>query len=115
MFGSGPVVFDQQLPVTLSTDAHIVAAAAGEGVQLGVVYGPMPIEGQSGYGSSGADMPCAVANPIFVDVDGNGFKPNGDLLDLPLPVQPGHRPSHGHDHENFHEHAVSEKQAARSD
>jgi hypothetical protein len=31
------------------------------------------------------DKPVAVSNPIFVDVDGGGFKPNGDTLgDLPL-------------------------------
>lgn len=29
---------------------------------------------------------CDVANPIFVDVDGNGFKANRDLLDLELPL-----------------------------
>ena len=28
----------------------------------------------------GEQPPVAVANPIFVDIDGNGFKPNGDLL-----------------------------------
>jgi hypothetical protein len=103
-FGAGRVIFDQQLPVTLTSDAHIVVAAAGEGVQLGIVYGPLPVGDEQGYGSSGADMPVAVANPIYVDVDGNGFKPNGDTLGLPVPVQPGHRPSHGHDHANFQEH-----------
>jgi hypothetical protein len=35
----------------------------------------------------------------MADVD--TFKPNGDTLGLPLPVQPGHQPSHGHDHANF--------------
>jgi hypothetical protein len=29
--------------------------------------------------------PIAVSNPIFVDVDGNGFQHNGDELGLPLP------------------------------
>jgi hypothetical protein len=33
------------------------------------------------------DKPCAVSNPIFVDVDGNGFKANKDTLDAPLPVK----------------------------
>jgi hypothetical protein len=35
-----------------------------------------------------------VANPIFVDVDGDGFQPNGDQLDLPLlrPPQPAAAP-----------------------
>ena len=90
MFGAGRVVFDQQLSVSLPSDAHIVVAAAGEGVQLGIVYGAMPVGDERGDGASGADMPVAVANPIYVDVDGNGFKPNGDTLGLPVPVQPGH-------------------------
>ena len=30
--------------------------------------------------------PCAYNNPIFVDVDGNGFTPNGDSLGFPLPA-----------------------------
>ena len=34
------------------------------------------------------DRPVAVSNPIFVDVDGNGFKPNGDSLGA-LPVKGG--------------------------
>jgi len=41
----------------------------------------------------------AVANPIFIDVDGNGFEPNGDLLDLPIPHQQTitpHRHAHPH-------------------
>jgi hypothetical protein len=111
MFGTGSVAFDQQIPVMLASDAHLVVAAAGEGLQLGVVYGPMPRGEERSYGSSGADMPVAVANPIYVDVDGNGFKPNGDMLDLPLPVRPGQRPSHGHDHPNFHKDADANKQA----
>jgi hypothetical protein len=31
--------------------------------------------------------PFAYNNPIFVDVDGHGFKPNGDALGFPLPVK----------------------------
>jgi hypothetical protein len=27
-----------------------------------------------------ADLPVAVSNPIFVDVDGHGFKASGDML-----------------------------------
>ncbi len=33
------------------------------------------------------DMPVAVSNPIYVDVDGGGFKANGDTLGAPLPVK----------------------------
>ena len=52
-----------------------------EGGVLGRVYGP----------DSGVAMPVAVANPIFVDVDGGGFRANGDDLGLPLPIPAGHR------------------------
>jgi hypothetical protein len=112
MFRTGPLTFDQQLPVNLASDAHLVVAVAGEGLQLGIVYGPLPVGDEQSYGSSGADMPVAVANPIYIDVNGDGFKSNGDRLDLPLPVQPGHRPSHGHEHPNFHKDTDPNKQAA---
>ncbi len=111
-FAAGTVVFDQHIPVNLPTDAHVVVAAAGEGLQLGVVYGPLPVAGEREFESTGADMPVAVANPIYVDVDGNGFQPNGDTLGLPVPMQPGHRPSHGHDHANSQEQSVTETQAS---
>jgi hypothetical protein len=107
LFGSSRVVFDQQIPVALPADAHIVVAVAGEDAPMGAVYGPEPDSGPP----SPETIPVAVANPIFVDVDGDGFEPNGDLLGLPLPVKPGHRPSHGHDHANFHRHDDSAQQA----
>lgn len=88
MFGASPVMFDQELTVKLESDAHLVVAACGESQKLGIVYGE----------AAGAAMPTVVANPIFVDIDGDGFKPNGDDLGIPLPVKPGHKPSHGHEH-----------------
>jgi hypothetical protein len=88
MFGDGPVKFDNVISLKLEQDAHIIVAAANEGGQLGRVYGP----------EQGLSMPTAVCNPIFYDVDGEGFKPNGDMLGLPLPVEPGHQPTRGHDH-----------------
>lgn len=88
MFGVSPVMFDQGFTVKLDADAHLVVAACGEGQKLGIVYGD----------GAGNTMPTVVANPIFVDVDNNGFKPNGDDLGIPLPVKPGHKPSHGHSH-----------------
>jgi hypothetical protein len=101
MFANGPVVFDQQISITLPADAHLVVAITGEGATMGDVYGPPPDADQPNVNA----IPVAVANPIYVDVDGDGFKPNGDMLGLPLPVQPGHQPSHGHDHANFRKHA----------
>ena len=41
-----------------------------------------------GFGTSDyAKMrPCAYNNPIYVDADGGGFKPNGDTLGYDLPT-----------------------------
>lgn len=77
MFGTGVVKFDQSIPLQLKEDAHVIVAAAGDGLQLGPVMGT----------DRGKLMPVAVSNPIFVDVDGGGFRPNGDLLDLPIPTK----------------------------
>ena len=75
-FSEGVVKFEFVVPIELSTDAHIIVAAIGEGLQLGRIMGPR----------WGEKPPVAVSNPIFVDIDGDGFKPNGDLLDVPLPL-----------------------------
>lgn len=77
-FKDGVVKFEAELPLTLKSDTHIIVATIGEGLTLGRVMGPQ----------WGNQPPCAVANPIFVDVDGDGFRPNGDDLDVPLPVAP---------------------------
>ncbi|MBX3733604.1 MAG: carboxypeptidase regulatory-like domain-containing protein [Verrucomicrobiae bacterium] len=76
-FGNGVVRFDRRLPIRLSEDAHLIVVAVGEGLNL-----------QKGFGTSDQAglRPCAYNNPIFVDVDGDGFKPNGDLLGWPLPT-----------------------------
>ncbi len=74
MFANGVVKFDQKFEVALKEDSHLVAAAIGEDLQLGRVMG-----------ESGKRPPVAVANPVFVDIDGDGFQANGDELDSPLP------------------------------
>ncbi|HEX5446719.1 MAG TPA: CehA/McbA family metallohydrolase, partial [Pirellulales bacterium] len=78
-FGDGTVKFDQQIALELSEDTHVIVAAAGEGKPLGDVMGP----------DHARDLPIALSNPIFVDVDGGGFKANGDTLGAPLPVTSG--------------------------
>lgn len=78
-FQGGVIKFDQQLTLSLDEDTHLIVATAGEKSQLGPVMGP---EHQS-------KIPVAVSNPIWVDVDGGGFKPNGDTLGAPLPVMAG--------------------------
>jgi hypothetical protein len=88
-FKDGVVKFAAEIPLVLEKDAHIIVATIGEGLSLGPVMGP----------ERGKDVPAAVANPIFVDVDGKGFQPNGDLLGFPLPIK-----SQKHDHDHDHEH-----------
>ena len=77
-FGDGVVQFDQHLQVPLSEDSHMIVVAYGEESDLSI-----------GYGSStqASWKPCAYHNPIYVDVDGNGFQANGDTLGWELPVK----------------------------
>lgn len=77
-FSDGTVKFDQEIPLNLERDTHVIVVAIGEHSKLGSVMGP----------EHAADLPVAVSNPIFVDVDGGGFKANGDTLDK-LPVKGG--------------------------
>ena len=77
-FADGTVKFDQRIPVSLSQDSHLIVVAIGEGLDLSAGFGTSP---QSEL------EPCAYNNPIFVDVDGGGFKPNGDTLGFSLPVK----------------------------
>ena len=67
--------FDSTLHLSLEQDAHLIVATIGEGLTMERVMGRR----------FGNRPPIAVSNPIFVDVDGNGFQPNGDDLGLPLP------------------------------
>lgn len=77
LFDTGVVKFDAELPIELAGDTHVIVAAAGEGLKMGPVQGP----------SRGETIPIAVSNPVFVDVDGGGFRPNGDDLNVPLPLE----------------------------
>ncbi len=58
----------------MEEDTHIIVATIGEGLEIG------PVQGDR----RGADEPTAVANPIFVDIDGNGFQFNNDNLGVDL-------------------------------
>ncbi|MEQ2006050.1 MAG: CehA/McbA family metallohydrolase [Limisphaerales bacterium] len=74
-FANGVVKFDRVIDVPLSEDAHLIVVAAGENFDL-----------KTGYGTSAQAKlkPIAYHNPIWSDVDGSGFKPNGDTLGFPL-------------------------------
>jgi len=75
MFGDGVVKFDNLIDMQLDGDTHVIVVAVGESSKLGPVMGK----------SRGGMQPIAVSNPIFVDVDGGGFKANGDDLGGALP------------------------------
>ena len=93
-FDKDHATFYGRIPAVLAEDAHLIVATAGEGLKLGPVMGP----------SAGSVMPVAVTNPIFVDVDGKGFQPNGDQLGIPLPIASDHNPSLNHSHPHSHHH-----------
>ena len=79
MFSDDVLKFDRVLDIVLSEDSHIVVATGHRTETLGDVMGP----------SGGRQHPAALTNPVFIDVDGNGFDPNKDTLGFPLPVKFG--------------------------
>jgi len=82
LFSQGAGVFAKEIPVLLSSDAHLIVIAWGKGETVGKVQGS----------SMRNAVPIAMANPVFVDVDGNGFVPNKDLLGNPMPNGKSGRP-----------------------
>jgi hypothetical protein len=76
LFHEDPSVFEKEIPVTLTTDAHLIVVAFGKGETVGKVQGS----------SMRNAVPIAMANPVFVDIDGKGFTTNNDLLDSPMPT-----------------------------
>ena len=76
-FRGGVVKFDRTLEIELKDDAHIIVVAGNSEGNLGSVYGA----------DAGKSHPAALTNPIFVDINGNGFQPSKDTLDHPLPTK----------------------------
>lgn len=79
MFREGIVAFEETVRVTLQQDAHLIVVAIGEGSDIQLGWGLNP------YGEM---HPVAYTNPIFVDVDRDGFDANGDTLGHPLMTSP---------------------------
>ncbi len=77
MFKDGVVKFDEKIYVPLQHDAHLIVVAIDEDGDEKICYGT------SDYAKM---RPCAYNNPIYVDADGSGFKPNGDTLGFDLPT-----------------------------
>ena len=71
--------FEHILKLKLDRDAHVVVVTGNARGSLGDVYGS----------AEAATQPAAVSNPIFVDVQGDGFTANKDTLDAALPVKFG--------------------------
>lgn len=67
MFKTSVVRFDEEIHVALSRDEHVIGVATGEGTDLSKGWGRSPVSRM---------QPMGYTNPIFVDVDGNGFLPN---------------------------------------
>lgn len=78
-FRTGVVRFHERVHVKLQQDAHLIVVAVGEKADLKKLWGRNP------YGNM---HPIAYTNPIFVDVDRDGFEANGDTLGHPLLTSP---------------------------
>ncbi|HBE68187.1 MAG TPA: hypothetical protein DDW52_08570 [Planctomycetaceae bacterium] len=77
LFSDDTVRFQHNIPLgKFEEDTHIIVATIGENLTLGQVMGP----------EQGKLPPVAVSNPIFVDLNGDGFTPNGDDLGVPMMV-----------------------------
>jgi hypothetical protein len=73
--------FTHEVTLPLEKDAHVIVVATDERKEFGEVLGPL----------WGRQHPTAISNPIYVDVDSDGFQHNRDTLGQPLPVKAGTR------------------------
>jgi hypothetical protein len=87
MFSNTVKAFKADITVKLKSDAHIIVLAYGQNETVGLVEGDNRLR------------PIALSNPVFVDVDGNGFTPNKDMLGQPLPAKRAKRAAAGDESE----------------
>jgi hypothetical protein len=75
-FKADALQFKHTFPLTLDKDVHVIVVATGKrkshNTQL-TTEGKFP-------------APIAVTNPLFIDIDGDGFVPSKDALGQPWPV-----------------------------
>jgi len=89
------VRFEEVLTIELTADAHLSVVTGGADRQVRSATGQETGQetGQDVSPGKGAVMgpewketeTAALSNPIYVDIDGNGFQPNKDKLGHPLP------------------------------
>ena len=77
LFKDSAVKFRRTLNVKLKEDSHLIVATGHSIERLGDVAGPQ----------WGKQRPAAVTNPVFVDINDDGFVPNRNTLSAPLPVK----------------------------
>jgi hypothetical protein len=77
LFTKETIRFEKSVELTLQEDAHLVVVTGHRTELIGDIMGPM----------WGRQHPTAVSNPVYVDLQGDGFKANKDTLDTPLPVK----------------------------
>ncbi|MAE75540.1 MAG: hypothetical protein CMJ85_01570 [Planctomycetes bacterium] len=77
LFKDGVVRFEHAIEINLTEDAHLIFVATGKKLGLATLWGEAQ---QSKW------APLAFTNPIWVDRDGHGFKPNRDTLGYRLPM-----------------------------
>ncbi|MEX2410045.1 MAG: CehA/McbA family metallohydrolase [Candidatus Paceibacterota bacterium] len=68
--------FKHTFQYKLDIDSHMIVVATGSGKTFYRDLTSVPE----------LNVPTAITNPIFIDVNGDGFKASMDLLDRPLPV-----------------------------
>jgi hypothetical protein len=70
-FGTGAIQFDQRVALALGADTHVMVVVGGGGPNL-----------RARGDASDVEQPhVAVSNPVWIDVDGNGFKPHSPVDD----------------------------------